>query len=145
MRDMPLACLYCSGDPFEPDHASHCDGRQGGRAEDMPAPAIDRYQSREARDAGIALVDDAASEAFRVAADAAIETVARSRPRFVVDDVWAVRSQWPWTRDKRAMGPAIRRAVGRAVIAATDDYQPTGQVRSHSSYTRIWRSLICPQ
>jgi hypothetical protein len=23
-------CLFCGGDPTEPDHGAHCDGRQGG-------------------------------------------------------------------------------------------------------------------
>ena len=33
MRDDTLRCLYCGGDPWEPDHESRCDGRQGGREE----------------------------------------------------------------------------------------------------------------
>jgi hypothetical protein len=28
--------MYCGGDPFEPDHATRCDGRQGGRDDDPP-------------------------------------------------------------------------------------------------------------
>ena len=39
MNDDYLFCPYCGGDPTEPDHLLHCDGRQGGRDDEPPPPA----------------------------------------------------------------------------------------------------------
>jgi hypothetical protein len=44
LHDSSLRCLYCGGDPFEPDHETHCDGRQGGRDEDPPITSIPRHR-----------------------------------------------------------------------------------------------------
>jgi hypothetical protein len=38
MDDDFLRCQYCGGDPFEPDHDLHCDGRQGHVEEQAAIP-----------------------------------------------------------------------------------------------------------
>lgn len=34
MEPFELRCIYCGGNPFEPDHEAHCDGQQGGHDDD---------------------------------------------------------------------------------------------------------------
>jgi len=45
------ACLFCGGDPREPDHAAHCDGRQGmveaSTDADFDGETYDRARDRE--------------------------------------------------------------------------------------------------
>ena len=42
MRDR---CLFCDGDPSEPDHWRHCDGRQGSVEANIPEPDLPHLMS----------------------------------------------------------------------------------------------------
>jgi hypothetical protein len=136
-------CLFCGWNADEPDHLKTCDGRQGGRDDEVtPPPVLDLQQARDARNEGIARVEDHATDLFMVAAGQAIYELARIRLCFVIDDVWAIRSNWPQTHDKRAMGAAMLQAKRDRIIAPTEDFRPSAQRQCHANPRRVWRSLI---
>ena len=136
----PFRCLYCGGDPLEPDHELYCDGRQGGR--DDPTTPQDLDEAKAARDHAIAEVEAGATESFFDTAIATIHGIARARSTFVIDDVWAARPTWPKTHDKRAMGAAMLHAKRDGWIVPTSDFRSTAQVLRHAAPIRVWRSLV---
>lgn len=99
-------------------------------------------QAAAARDAGIDKVEAGASEAFMAAAFAAISDLAGQDREFIIDDVWTMRRDWPETRDKRAMGGAMRQARAAGLIEPTDVFRSSAQVRCHANPRRVWRSLV---
>lgn len=153
MDENRLRCLFCGGDLWEPDHDAHCDGKQGGRddepdpPDDIPspstmAPLLDADLAKDVRDAAIEMVDDGATEDFKAAALTEVHRLALEREMFCSDDVWARRRYWPYTHDKRALGPVFLIAKRNQWIMPTEVFKPTAQVRSHASPMRFWRSLI---
>lgn len=136
-------CIFCGGDPTEPNHWEFCDGRQGGRVEEIPTPLLDLADAKAARNDALAEVEINAAEAFYETAQLTIALVARVRPTFIIDDVWAARSSWPATHDRRAMGAAMLQAKRDGLIMPTDDFRLTAQVLRHAAPVRVWRSLVC--
>jgi len=55
-RQNPPTCPFCGGDSSAPDHAAHCDGRQGGRDDDPSTddpPADDAERIRRHRETSV--------------------------------------------------------------------------------------------
>lgn len=142
MFDDTLRCRFCGGDPFEPDHESRCDGRQGGVDDNDPPPVLNFDQAQDERDTGIARVEAASNEAFIAAALDAIYRLALTRDLFCSDDVWSMRPAWPHTRDRRVLGAVMHMARRQQWIEPTDIFRPTSQVASHASPMRFWRSRL---
>ncbi len=108
----------------------------------MTLPLLDLVAGQEARDAALALADAHAAEAFRVAAYAAVGHLARTRSRFIVDDVWrAMGTAAPSTHDKRAMGAVMQRARKDGLIEPTAEFLPSAQRQCHANPRRVWRSV----
>lgn len=140
------ACLFCSGDASDPNHADRCDGRQGRVEAAIPddpiAVVLDLPEGRRRRDVAIAQVQ-AARDAFMAAAALAIETLARRVATFITDDVWVELQGATWPRERRAMGAAMRAAQRRGLIQPTDQFAPSARPECHANPKRIWRSLLC--
>jgi len=81
------------------------------------------------------------SEEFAEAADRAVELAARHCSAFIVDQVWQY-VDGEYSVDKRAMGPAMLRAVKAKLIVGSEDYRPSAQLRGHATPRRIWISRI---
>ena len=87
------------------------------------------------------VADANANDEWKAKADAAIEAIARSMPKFTTDDVWEF-GNLPETRENRALGGRIRAAVNRGIIRGPVGQVKTRQVRSHASPKNVWESLI---
>ena len=109
----------------------------------MDPPVVDLRQARQQRDTGIALGETGSSAAFQAAADAALQRVLRETETFIVDDVWqAMGDDIPLTRDRRAMGGVIVRAVSAGLIRPTETYRPSAQRQCHANPRRVWTRAV---
>jgi len=105
-------------------------------------PLLDAARARDERDQAIGSVEANASEEFKVAALSSLHELALERAMLCADDVWLMRSKWPPTHDKRALGPVFLTAKRNRWIEPTDTFKPTAQVARHAIPIRYWRSLI---
>jgi hypothetical protein len=134
-------CLFCGGDTREPDHAAHCDGRQGVvEAAYADQPVLDVVASELGKREGMARVEDGADDGFSDAALVAVAQVARQQRELVSDDVW--KHLDARSHDNRALGPVMKQAQRDGLIAPTDRFVLTTQARRHRSPVRIWVSLV---
>ncbi len=105
------------------------------------AERVRPLHARARRDAAVAAVEGAASEAFLAAALAAVRTIATTRDTFIVDDVWAVLGPLvPPTRDKRAMGAVLMAARREGLIQPTEAFRASAQPQCHANPRRVWAS-----
>lgn len=126
-----------------PERSPSC--RCGARPSAPQGSLFDPEAAREARDEAMSRVDGAIDiEEWKPIADRAIEELARRSPAFIVDEVWKILDGWriPRPREGRAVGPRITEAHKRGLIAPTEDFRPSEQVRSHATPRRVWRSRI---
>lgn len=70
----------------------------------------------------------------------AVRRVALRKSSFIVDEVWHELGEEPV--EPRAMGPVMRRAAAKGLIARTERYQESERVTAHRNPRRIWQSLI---
>lgn len=103
-------------------------------------PVLDRRAAIAAGVAGAQRADDHALDDWKHEADEVIERLAYTRPFLDSDDVWAAGLR-P-THENRALGARMKAAARRGLIAPTDEFHATAQVRSHGSPCRVWRSLV---
>jgi len=103
---------------------------------------FDARRSEKARDEGIARVEEAARTMWREAALEAVYQAALNERRFIVDEVWSYMPEGVDTRDLRAMGPVMRRAVKAGWITATSEYRNSTRVSAHSNPRRVWQSRL---
>lgn len=71
---------------------------------------------------------------------AAAIQVAKDKPEFTPDDIWATGLQKP--AEARALGGVMRRASRNKLIEKTGRSQPTTQPESHGTDVTVWRSLV---
>lgn len=93
------------------------------------------------RDEAMARVEAHASSEWRAAASKAIADVARAKPFFTADHVWATGLARP--HESRALGPEIKRAARAGVLEPTDTFKLSAQASRHRAPIRVWRSLVC--
>lgn len=98
--------------------------------------------SDQLRDLGIRQADDHADPEWKDAALLAVHRCAVSHPEFIVDSVWQFIPEGFTTREGRAMGAVIRKALERQWIEPTGRYTKTARTTSHSAPRQIWRSLV---
>ena len=132
-----MFCWYCGGNASEPDHADHCDGRQGHREAAFNLPL-----ARAKRDEALEQVEAHAAETFIDLAVLAIDRVARCRPAFIVDEVWKELGETAPTHEKRAMGAAMQLARRHGLITPTETFIASAQVQCHANPRRVWQSLV---
>lgn len=59
-------CLFCGGDPTEPNHWEYCDGRQGGRDDPAPGYPVDAGWTEPTTSREAAATVDASGLRFEV-------------------------------------------------------------------------------
>jgi len=103
----------------------------------MATDAFDPDAARAAREGAIATVDDAASEAWKEAALAAVRYVCERRAQFTTDAVWFVldRAATDSPSEPRAMGAIMRQAVSAGWCAPVPD-------PCHRRPLQVWESRI---
>ncbi|MFG0329247.1 MAG: hypothetical protein ACF8PN_05045 [Phycisphaerales bacterium] len=111
------------------------------QAAERAEAALDRpptlETARQARDAGMALVDGATDEDWKAEAADAIERLAASGRPFMSDDVWpAIGRDADPPANMRALGPIMMRAARAGRIVKTGDYRPS--VRSRLAPKPLW-------
>jgi len=106
--------------------------------EDSPVTA------RQARDDALAQVDEAANEAWKAFADAAILRIATSQPRLTSEDVWSELDAIDWiaTHDPRALGARLQCAALRGIIERTDATVQGARKSAHGRPVRVWNSMV---
>lgn len=73
----------------------------------------------------------------------AVRKVARRRPTFTTDDVWAVLYQYDAVPDEpRAMGAVMIRARALGIVSRTDNYRNSARRRCHGRPVRVWISEL---
>ncbi|MEM8757246.1 MAG: hypothetical protein AAGF47_05635 [Planctomycetota bacterium] len=85
-------------------------------------------------------------DTFKLAADDAIEAVARRRESFTIDDVRTVMRPgegWPEI-DLRALGGRMLAAQRRGLIEPTDRVVRSDRAACHHRSVRVWKSLTQP-
>lgn len=84
------------------------------------APSPTPAQSRAARDAAMAQVDENADADWLTRAADAVDDLAHRGEPFNVDDVWDLLAAWsvPAPREPRALGPVMYRAARDGVIVS---------------------------
>jgi len=117
-------------------------------ASDLEHLAKEFTHSRRNRTAGEQAREDAIDQAERGAGedwmmDALLATriVARARPTFTTDEVWAVLGRDP-SIEGRAMGAVLRHAAGAGLCRRTDTTRKSLRVICHRRDLRVWQSLI---
>ena len=90
------------------------------------------------RDAGMAQVDMATHESWKMDADIFIETYLRTHPQLFVDDLWAAGLVKP--PSPRALGPRVLSAAKRGLMKRSGFYRPS--VNSHMTEKPVWTSLV---
>ena len=111
----------------------------------MATDAFDHDAARVARDGAIATVDDAASEAWKEAALAAVRYVCERRAQFTTDAVWFVldRTAVDAPNEPRAMGAIMRQAVAAGWCAPVPDQtRKSVRVACHRRPLQVWESRI---
>jgi pyridoxal/pyridoxine/pyridoxamine kinase len=103
---------------------------------------IDPVLGDAGKQAGMAHAAQGAGEAFRQAALHAIFAVAKQKSQLVSDDVWPLLSASPNSSDRRALGPAMRRAQMLGWIVPTMVFVLTTQAKRHRSPVRVWESRL---
>jgi hypothetical protein len=94
------------------------------------------------RDRDIQTADRGADDAWREAALATIELVARTRPQFTTDDVLEANPALEAAREPRALGPMMLYAARDGLIEPTQRYASSSRRQSNARHKRVWRSLI---
>ncbi len=94
--------------------------------------------ARAARDAALTAVETAAPDPWRASAFGAVIYLARTRPEFCTDDVWAVLEQRgiDGPREPRALGPVMMRAIRLGLIVDTGRMTPSK--RRHATKITVW-------
>jgi hypothetical protein len=95
------------------------------------------------RDDGMARAEEGAGAAWMRAAAAAIARVARQKAEFVSEEVWTVGGlEMPPSGERRALGPAMKRAWKDGLIEPTERFVPSPRSSCHRAASRVWRSLV---
>lgn len=94
---------------------------------------------------GVALlkVERGANSEWKAAAFLAVQKTARLSTSFTADDVWENLPAGYSTKDKRAMGPVMKRAQGAGLISPTSHFVKSRRVTCHQMPRRVWKSEIC--
>jgi len=104
---------------------------------------FDPVEGKRLREDGIARAEDHAVPDWNVEVDKAILRIARRRPLFTTDDVWAEIAPIPTlTHEPRAMGAAMRRAQRAGWCKPTDEHWLTKRALAHRRPLRVWQSLL---
>jgi hypothetical protein len=108
-----------------------------------PDDILDMQGALRDRDEAIERVGEHAAPLFKVVARDALERVARRRPEFIVDAIWAELGQLaPNTHDKRAMGNVVIQAARDGVIENGALLQRSAQRQCHGNMRTVWHSKV---
>lgn len=102
--------------------------------------------ARAAKADGMALVEKGANPKWIAFMEICLVEVARAKQTFTSDDVFryaASKPDAPATRDRRAFGPIMMRAIKQGVcVRANTAPIPSSRRSLHASPRQVWRSLI---
>jgi len=106
---------------------------------------LDLDAALETRDAAVDAAGANADVTWFQQAYQAVENLAHSRHRFIVDDVWKVLAQMGVEKpvEARAMGAVLRRAQREGIIEPTGGLRRSAQVQCHGNRRQVWKSLVC--
>jgi hypothetical protein len=91
----------------------------------------------------VALADFNANEQWKKAAADCVRTIAYEKPFFTADDVMNILTTKPVkTRDLRALGPVMVRAVKNKLIQKTEKAVSSTRGSRHNCPIRVWKSLV---
>lgn len=96
------------------------------------------FDAREARDAALVRVDEAAGSEWKDAALEAVYRVALRRSRFTSEDIWRLVEK---PREPRALGPVLMRAVKLGYCAPAGFVQ-CSMVSRHAAPVREYVSCL---
>lgn len=94
----------------------------------------------QAKDAAIALADDAADVRWKELAFEALRKVAREKPLLQTADVKPHCSMT--VREPRAWAGVMMRGQREGVIEPTESFKPSGDVTDHNRIQRVWKSKL---
>lgn len=92
------------------------------------------------RDEAMERVYDAADPKVRADAHRAVKEVARVKPTFTSDDVWAEMIFRP--REPRMLGPVMKAEAAAGTMEKTDQTVLSKLPQNHRRDIRVWRSLV---
>jgi hypothetical protein len=103
---------------------------------------FDPAEGERRRERAITIVDEAADNDWKDAAETAIGIVASRLVTFTTDDVWAYLDvlKMPPPREPRAMGAMMRQAQRNLVIVPTARWQLSKRPECHRRPLRVWLS-----
>lgn len=96
----------------------------------------------ELRDLGIARADDTADDEFKRLAAIAIYEVAWANQFFTSDAVWPLL---PPTKERRALGAIMVRAISKGICRSTGRYVKSDRPEAHRNPKAEYESLVFQQ
>ncbi len=105
------------------------------------AQQLSLLDSGRARDLGMGVANEYAHEAWKLAADRAIEACAEVNEYFISDDVHPLIPDDFQTHNLRALGARMKAAQACGLITPTG-YTRTSRTSAHRTPVTRWRSLI---
>lgn len=105
------------------------------KARPKPPPA---QTPDQARDDAIEDVEGGADPEWLIRATRALRHVAKRQEFFTADDVWKELGDYAATREPRALGAVIQKAMKNELIQATDRWVKSVRTECHGRPVRVW-------
>jgi hypothetical protein len=103
---------------------------------------FDPVEGDRRRDDALERVERGAKEDWLEQAEQAVLRVAARQEKLTSDDVWAELRGIPSPRERRAMGPVLKRCESQGMIEYTDSTRRSSLPQCHRRPVRVWRSKL---